>query len=186
MAIIVALATFLSVAVAGAEPVRLAITPFSVKAGPDLAYLNYGLIDLFSTRLALKDKVDVVSKDDVISAYGPPSPDPMARLINAGKKTHSTFILTGSLERSEKGFALNAYVIDMKTGKPVLETSEKSPANATDDVLMSLVDNTAAKINKQIFLRDTTPSADSKKPEAPGNVHAHPDSLIKTLKMKEK
>jgi hypothetical protein len=110
----------------------------------------------------------------------------LARLLNTGKKTNANYVLTGSLEISAKGnVSLNAYVIDMNTGKPALEMSEKSGQFENADTIIPLVDLISAKINKGLFSREMPINANTKAPESSFDVHSHPDKLVDALDLKK-
>ena len=163
---------------ASAQPAKVAVTPFAVTAKPELSYLGFGLIDLFSSRLFMKDKVTIVEKSAVIEAFGGPSADPLARLLETGKKTRAQYVVTGSLEFAQGIVILKTFVLDMNTGKTVLELSEKGGQNDPANAVIPLVDLTAAKINKTLFARETVTSDEPKAPVTALDVHSHPDKLI--------
>ncbi len=47
------------------KPKRLAILPFSMNADRDLTFLQKGIVDMLSSRLAWKGKVTVIEKGKV-------------------------------------------------------------------------------------------------------------------------
>ncbi len=47
-----------------AAPARVAILPFDINAEKDLAFLQEGILDMLGSRLAWREKVDVINKKE--------------------------------------------------------------------------------------------------------------------------
>lgn len=183
-----AAAVFLAVftGTALAKTFTLGIVPFSVTPEQNAAYMNPAIMDLFASRLALKNSVTVVDKPSMLSAYNNDAKDPLTRMMDAGKKVKADYILTGSLSETETGSTLNAYVLDIATGKPVAEVTGKNRPNDVKGDVIPLIDQVAAQINKKLFSRSEPEDSEPMKNVTPANIHAHPDKLIKTIPKEKK
>ena len=174
--------------IAVAKPAILGIAPFSVSPESGRAYMEPALMELFASRLALKKSVRVVERSVMTEAFNNGAKDPLERLMTAGRKVQADYILTGSLTLSDAAMTLNAYVLDIGTGKPVIEFSEKSDPNGSKTDIIPLVDQAAAQINARLFSRKA-PEAEAPAPApsvAPLTSHAHPDKLLESLPEQKK
>jgi len=170
---------------ANAKTVNLGIVPFSITPESSRSYMEPALLDLFASRLAMKNNVRVIDQAAMTEAYKTNAKDPLERLIAAGKKTQADYVLSGTLDESEKTMTLSAYVLDINTGKAVVSVSVKNtPADLKSDII-PLVNQAAAQINSKLFSRkvpETEPPAPS---VTPVDIHSHPDKLIKTIPEKK-
>lgn len=162
-----------------AETRTMAITPFTVTSGAGLADLETGLIDLFASRIALKNQIDIVDKGKVVDLYRHSDKGPQQRILDVGRLSHSDYILTGSLDQSTKGLVLRAFVIDTQTGEPLLELSERSGPFDSTDAIIPLVNLIATAINRDLFSRAVPEKSKPRQTNAPYNIYAHPDKLLK-------
>ncbi|MBU1171741.1 MAG: hypothetical protein KKD44_19480 [Proteobacteria bacterium] len=169
-----------------AEIRTMVITPFTVTSESGLTDLDTGLIDLFSSRIALKNQIDIVDKSTAIAIYRNSDKAPQERILEVGIQTHADYILTGSLDESVKGISVQAFVLDTLTGKPILELSEKSGQYENADAIIPIVDVIAAKINRDLFSRDIPEDIKPQQQDVPFNVYAHPDKLLELIPKKEK
>jgi TolB-like protein len=170
---------------AHAKTVTLGIVPFAISPEASRSYMEPALLDLFASRLALKDSVRVIDRTDMTEAYKNNAKDPLERLMAAGKKAQADFILTGTLEESEKVMTLSAYVLDINTGKAAVSVSVKNtPADLKNDII-PLVDQAADQINLKLFSRKITETQVPAPSITPVDIHSHPDKLIKTIPEKK-
>lgn len=169
-----------------AETRTMAITPFTVSSESDMNYLETGLIDLFSSRIALKNQIDIVDKNTAIDIYRNSDKTLQERILDVGRQTHADYILTGSLEISVKGILLRTFILDTQTEKPVLELSEKGGQYESADAIIPLVDLIATKINRDLFSRDIPESTAPQKADVPFNIYAHPDKLLELVPKEKK
>jgi TolB-like protein len=170
-----------------AEALTMAVLPFTVTSESSLNYLDTALIDLFSSRIALKNQVNIVDKETAVNLYRGSNLPPQQRIIEVGRKTQARYVLTGSLDESAAGITLQVFVVDTGTEKPIHEYTERSAQFEGTDAIIPLVDIIAAKVNSDIFSRgsaseDVTPQEASK----PYNIHAHPDTLLEFVPKEEK
>jgi TolB-like protein len=166
---------------ANAKTVNLGIVPFAITPESSRSYMEPALLDLFASRLAMKNNVRVIDQAAMTEAYKTNAKDPLERLIAAGKKTQADYVLSGTLDESEKTMTLSAYVLDINTGKAVVSVSVKNtPADLKSDII-PLVNQAAAQINSKLFSRKV-PETETPAPSVtPVDIHSHPDKLIKTI-----
>jgi|GEM_PF-5604613 len=174
------------VCAASASPVTLGVAPFSITPDTSRTILEPALLDLFSSRLAMKNSVRVVDKSLMAEALRNTAKNPLDRFIEAGRSTGADYILTGSLVETDAGYTLNAYVLDIATGKAVVEISEKNDPNLSKNDLVSLVNRASSQINGRLFDRKTPEISETPVSTVPLDRHSHPDRLIKTIPEKKK
>ena len=83
---------------AQAEPVRIAITPFTLNAPEDMGYLQSGIQDMLESRLSQDEDVIVVSDDETaraIEGISEPIDENEAREV--GRRLNARYVLIGSL-----------------------------------------------------------------------------------------
>lgn len=168
-----------------AKTVALGIAPFTITPESSRSYMEPALMDLFASRLALKNNVNVIDRSAMVEAYKNVTKDPLERMMAAGKKVQADYILTGSLEESETGMTLNAYVLDITTGKAAVVVSEKSKPTDLKSDIIPLVDQAAAQINSKLFSRNVPENPVLAPAISPVDIHSHPDKLIKTIPEKK-
>ncbi len=168
-----------------AKPAVIGIVPFSIKPESNRQVMESALTDLFMSRLAVKNSVKIVDPQTTAKAYANTAKDPLARLMETGKTLKADYILTGSLDCTETGATLNAYMLDMATGKPVAEVAAKSKPGDVKNDIIPLVNQAADQINAKVFAR-TLPETLAPAPAATSvDIHAHPDKLIETIPPKK-
>lgn len=169
-----------------AETPSMVILPFTVSSESGITGLETGLIDLFASRIALANKLDVVDTVRAVELYRNAAQSPQERIFVVGRQTGADYILTGSLDESAKGIVLRAFVLDTRTGKPLLELSEKSGPYENADAVMVLVNLVADIINRDLFARKTAETPEPQPSDSPYNIYAHPDKLLEFIPKPEK
>lgn len=170
---------------ANAKTVALGIVPFAVTPESSRSYMEPALLDLFASRLAMKNNVRVIDQAAMTEAYKTNAKDPLERLMAAGKKTQADYILTGTLDQTATAMTLSAYVLDINTGKAVVSASAKSTPTDSKSDIIPLVDQAAAQINSKLFARKLPETESPAPPVTPVDIHSHPDKLIKTIPEKK-
>ena len=161
-----------------AQTSTIAIAPFSVTSESGLDYLETGMIDLFSSRLALPGKVNIVDKAKVLDIFKNGEGNPKSRISDLALQTQADYVLTGTLTESVQGIEIHTVVIDPKDMKPVLDLKESSGDYESADIVIPLVDLIAGKINQTLFSRNVPQETVEQKKDVPYNIHAHPDTLL--------
>lgn len=166
---------------ANAKTVSLGIVPFEITPESSRSYMEPALLNLFASRLAMKNSVRVIDQNAMTEAYKNDAKDPLDRLVAAGKKTHADYVLTGTLDESGTSMTLSAYILDINTGKSVVSVSAKSTAADLKSDIIPLVNQAADQINVKLFSRKLPETEDPAPPITPVDIHSHPDKLIKTI-----
>ncbi|MGB8334303.1 MAG: FG-GAP-like repeat-containing protein [Desulfobacterales bacterium] len=165
-----------------AEPQRVALLPFKINAEKDLTYLQNGIFDMLSSRLAEPGKVQVLSRGEVDNALaGAAGPQDETAARNLGKKLGTDYVLYGSLTMFGDSLSIDAKMVDVTGAKPPVAVFSQSP-----DVggIIPAIDRFATDINARVFDRGTTGAAVAAAPvpaaPQPGtqdDSRAHPEKL---------
>jgi len=171
------------------EPERVVIIPFKMNAEKDLIFLQNGIYDMLSSRLASSDKVQVIGREEtekVLEAVTGPVNEISAR--ETGEKLNADFVLFGSLTVFGNSVSIDAKMVDVSGSKPTLAFFDHS--QGMDEVIPRI--NIIAKdINEKVFgiktVRTTPPPTSST--QAPEDqkrdIHAHPENLLKKTPTKK-
>ena len=172
-----------------AEPDRVAIIPFKMNAEKDLIFLQNGIYDMLASRLSKTDKVQVIGKEEtekVLEAVTGPVNEISAK--EAGEKLNADFVLFGSLTVFGNSVSIDAKMIDVSGKKPTLSFFNQS--QGMDEVIPQ-INIIAGDINEKVFgiktvLTTPPPAASTQAPESQKrDIHAHPESLLKTAPAKQ-
>ena len=159
---------------AQAEPVRIAITPFTLNAPEDMGYLQSGIQDMLESRLSQDEDVIVVSDDETaraIEGISEPIDENEAREV--GRRLNARYVLIGSLTVFGSSASLDARLVDVSGEKATLAFFEQSE---NIDDLVPKINAFAADINLKIGGAAVVAAAP--KPAADGNdIQAHPEKL---------
>jgi TolB-like protein len=97
-----------------AAPTRVAILPFEVNAENDLTYLQEGILDMLSSRLAWRDKVEVINKAEVKQALDTAAGfEGESRALLIGGKLKADHVLFGSLTVFGDSVSIDARMVDV-------------------------------------------------------------------------
>ncbi len=111
---IFSLLLFISVSPAFAAPARVAILPFEINADKDMTFLQEGILDMLGSRLAWRDKVEVISKNETkaalasVEGFGGES-----RALLVGGKLQADYVLFGSLTVFGESVSIDAKMADV-------------------------------------------------------------------------
>lgn len=112
--LITTLLLLLTAAPALAAPSRVAILPFDMHAEKDLAFLQEGILDMLGSRLAWKDKVEVINENEtkavLESIHGF---EGESRALLAGGKLKADYVLFGSLTVFGESVSIDAKMVDV-------------------------------------------------------------------------
>lgn len=164
-----------------AEPARVLILPFTIHADEDLAYLKKGVADMLASRLALKDKIEVIgSTDSSLKTEQIPETINAAAAVSLGAKSRSDYVLFGSLTVFGNNISTDARFFDVHQKQALLTFSEVG--NAQGEVI-SHINLLAVRIKEEVFGRKTRPTPppvapSSDKPQSASVSRQHPEKLI--------
>ncbi len=135
---------------------RVLVMPFAINAETDLAFLQKGIQDMLTTRLADKEKVVVIDRATAEAAMAkskaaPGDKDPLALAQGLG----ADLLVTGSLTVFGESISTDARCIDLRTRAELVTLSE---AGGKGDVIQH-VNRFASQINEKVFGRATAAKA---------------------------
>jgi len=136
-----------------AEPQRVALLPFKINAEKNLDYLQNGIFDMLSSRLAEPGKVQVLSRGEIDNALaGAAGPQDETAARDLGKKLGTDYVLYGSLTMFGDSLSIDAKMLDVSGAKPPVAVFSQSP-----DVggIIPAIDRFATDINARVFDRGT-------------------------------
>ncbi len=171
------------------EPDRVVIIPFKMNAQKDLIFLQNGIYDMFTSRLSKAGKVQVVERNETEKAL-----EMVTGSVNeetarqTGEKLNADFVLFGSLTVFGNSVSIDAKMVDVSGKKPTLAFFDHS--QGMDEVIPQ-INIIAGDINEKVFgiktvLTTPPPAASTQAPESQKrDIHAHPESLLKTAPAKQ-
>ena len=95
------------------------------------------------------------------------------------------FLIFGNLEESPKGIKLESFVVGTKPESTMLTFTENSSKYESADVILRLVNRISKDIKKNTLKLDVPEESKKKSVTETSNIHAHPDTLVKDLDLKE-
>jgi len=167
-----------------AKPLQVAIVPFKVNAEKDLSYLKDGIVDMLSSRLFWKDKVNIINRQAVEKAsetVSGPLNDINAREL--GTRVGADYVLFGSFTIFGNSVSIDAKMVDVSGKKQTLTFFNQS--QGMDQVIPS-IDQLASDINEKEFARvmETRKSIPTAEPssaqaeQSQTDIRIHPDKLL--------
>ncbi|GKT08677.1 hypothetical protein DSTSK_19820 [Desulforhabdus sp. TSK] len=138
----------------GAEaPVKVAVLPFTMHAPGDMAYLQDGIRDMLTSRIAWQGKVQVVDRAATTQAFQGSKGDlSQAEAVRIGSNLKADYVLFGSVTAMGQSVSIDAKMV------PVTGTGEPLPLYAqtkSHDEVIPQVNMFAQQINQKIFKRAT-------------------------------
>ncbi len=98
---------------------KVVILPFSVHSSENIDYVKTGIWDMLFSRIAVSEKIDVVSKDstlDALKAVGKKSLT-QSDVYALGKKMNVDFIVWGSITKIGNSLSLDGKLVDITSYK---------------------------------------------------------------------
>jgi len=170
-------AAFLFCNTAEAEnPYRVLILPFTIHSEKDLSFLQKGIEDMLSTRLAVEGKVITIDKTETGQALKKlTGPIDKQAAFMLGDQFSADYVAFGSLTVFGDSISTDARFIDVHNKKQAVVFNEFGKSQGDVIYHISLF---AGRINEKVFSRKT----DSYRPPEPQtavpDVHRHPDKLL--------
>jgi len=127
-----------SVAAKGEKTV--AVLPFAIHSGENIDYVGQGIWDMLSSRIAVADKIEVISKDSVLQALkGKEGKDlAVADIYGLGKKMKVDFVVSGSITKIGNSISIDGKLIDIATNKSTVSLFTQS--QGMDEVVVKIND----------------------------------------------
>lgn len=168
-----------------ADVKRIALLPFKINSEKDLSFLQDGIFDMLSTRLAKEGQVEVISRAKVDEAMQSAAKsgavnESVARSIGSG--LNADFVLFGSLTVLGNNVSIDSKMVDISGGKPTMSFFDQSQDLGAVITKINLM---AADINDKMFGRRSQTAtaaaapAPQPQPVEKSTIHAHPESVLK-------
>ncbi|MBW1710923.1 MAG: VCBS repeat-containing protein [Deltaproteobacteria bacterium] len=163
-------------ALASDKALKVLVLPFKINAAQDLTYIQEGILDMISSRLAWEGKVAVVERVLARQAFEQAQgkiDDKTA--IELGRKAEADYVLYGSLTVIGQNISLDSKILSQVEKKPALTVHAQ--AESMDGVIPK-INSFVEDINDKIFKRKAQPRYAEPKKEAPAASRRHPESLL--------
>ena len=97
-----------------AAPARVAILPFDINAEKDLTFLREGILDMLGSRLAWRDKVEVINENETkVALSSVEGFEGESRALLVGGKLQADYVLYGSLTVFGESVSIDAKMVDV-------------------------------------------------------------------------
>ena len=118
----------------------VAVLPFTVHSAENIDYVRQGIWDMLSSRIAVEDKIDVISKDKVLDALKDMEGKEFALtdVYGMGKKINADFVVWGSITKIGNSLSLDAKLVDIAAYKSVVSVFSQS--QGLDEVIPKIND----------------------------------------------
>ncbi len=131
------------------EPQKLAILPFTMNSDRDLNFLREGIMDMLSSRLAWKNKLEIIEKGVVKKELASvPGPMNEKKALTVGKALGADFVIFGSLTVFGESVSLDAKIMDVKKSEVLITAYDQSKGM---DGVIPTVNQFAENINAKIM-----------------------------------
>ncbi len=150
-AIVLTLLLLFTGAAAWAAPVRVAILPFEMNAEKDLTFLQEGVLDMLASRLAQRDKVEIVNKHETKAALESVAGfDGESLALLVGGKVQADYVLYGSLTVLGESVSIDAKMVDVSGQQPPLPFFAQTGSMGE---VIPQINQFATNINTTVFNR---------------------------------
>jgi len=182
-----------SAAPALAAPARVAILPFDVHAEKDMTFLQEGIMDMLGSRLAWRDKVEVINKSETKAALASVEGfDGQSRALLVGGKLQADYVLFGSLTVFGESVSIDAKMVDVSGQQAPLPFFAQTRGMGE---VIPQINQFATTINATVFGRDvaqrpmaapapqagTMPATGIQQPAQPAyDPRMHPEKLLQS------
>ena len=132
-----------------AEPDRVAIIPFKMNAQTDHTFLQNGIYDMLSSRLARADKVQIIGREETEKALGElTGPVNEISAKETGEKLNADYVLFGSLTIFGNSVSIDVKMADVSGSKPTLAFFDHTQGM---DEVIGRINMIASDINEKVF-----------------------------------
>ena len=118
----------------------VAVLPFALHSAESIDYVRQGIWDMLSSRIAVTDKIEVISKDAVLQALkGKEGKDLALQDINGiGKKVKADFVVYGSITKIGNSMSIDGKLYDIAANKSPVSLFAQS--QGMDEVIAKIND----------------------------------------------
>jgi TolB-like protein len=118
----------------------VAVLPFSVHSAESIDYVKQGIWDMLSSRIAVTDKIAVISKDSVLQAMrGKEGKDlALQDIYGLGKRMNADFVVYGSITKFGNSISIDGKLVDVAANKSTVSLFTQS--QGMDEVIAKIND----------------------------------------------
>ncbi|UCD88514.1 MAG: VCBS repeat-containing protein [Desulfobacterales bacterium] len=160
-------------------PSKVLILPFNIHSDKDLSFLQQGIKDMLSTRLAYENKVVLFSNEDVLKIIEEIKDNISDQVaLASGEKLGADYVIFGSLTVLGDSHSTDAQCMAVQQKKAMV-TFNQTGSNLGD--VISHIDGFAHQINETVFGRApavTKPSQPVAAKQPSESYRQHPDTLL--------
>jgi len=128
---------------------KIAILPFTMNSDRDLTFLQSGIMDMLSSRLYWKDKIDVIEKGAVLKTLEKfPGPMDKQKALETGRALKADYVILGSLTVFGDSVSIDAKILDVTKGEELVTAFEQSKGM---DGVIPTVNKFAEDINAKVM-----------------------------------
>jgi TolB-like protein len=119
---------------------KVAVLPFSVHSAESIDYVKQGIWDMLSSRIAVTDKIEVISKDSVLQAMKGKEGKDLAiqDIYGLGKKMNADFVVYGSITKFGNSISIDGKLVDIAANKSTVSLFTQS--QGMDEVMVKIND----------------------------------------------
>jgi TolB-like protein len=118
MGLIIISLIFIAGATMAAKPLTVAILPFQINSTEDLSYLQKGILDMLSTRIASEESIQVIDREKVFNAIEEWKGEiNFQKALKLGQTLQADFIIFGSITKIGVNISLDGTMVDVNKGK---------------------------------------------------------------------
>ena len=159
-------------------PSKIVIVPFKINATENFSFLQDGLTDMLTSRLAWQGKMVVIDKhktQETLKGISGDIDEKKARDI--GEKLGAHYVLFGSLTIIGNNISIDGRLVDIEKQTPPETIYNQSQGI---DTVMPTINAFAMEINQKIFGSETAAPAESPLLQTPttSDIHTHPERLL--------
>jgi TolB-like protein len=128
----------------------VAVLPFSVHSAENIDYIRQGIGDMLASRISVNEKIDIISKDKVLTAIQETAGREIASAdaIALGKKLAADFVVWGSITKIGSGLSIDGKLVDIATSKTAVNIFAQCP---TMDEVIPKINEFAQRIDSHIL-----------------------------------
>jgi TolB-like protein len=118
----------------------VAVLPFALHSAESIDYVRQGIWDMLSSRIAVTDKIEVISKDAVLQALkGKEGKDlTLQDIYGLGKKVNADFVVYGSITKIGNSMSIDGKLYDIAANKSTVSLFAQS--QGMDEVIAKIND----------------------------------------------
>lgn len=158
------------------EVKTVAVLPFSVHSAENIDYVRQGILDMLSSRIAVAEKIEVVSRDTVLQAIKDKEGKylSVADVHALGKKMNVGYVVYGSITKIGNSVSIDGKLIEIATNKAAVSVFTQS--QGMDEVILKINDFARNIDNHILGMVPSTFAQVPIPPQTPSVQQAPPDA----------